>query len=60
MGSCPATLRHAEGPKTPCLEEMAMPMHLTRISVVAFYLALQLAALYLLTTTVVTGFWVGP
>ena len=53
-------LWHAEGPKTPCLEEMAMPMHLTRISVVAFYLALQLAALYLLTTTVVIGLCVGP
>ncbi len=37
-----------------------MPMRLTKVSVAACYLAVQLGALYLLATTVLTGFWVGP
>lgn len=60
MEPCPATPRHAEGPKAPCLEETVMPMRLTKVSVAACYLAVQLGALYLLATTVLTGFWVGP
>ncbi len=36
-----------------------MPVRLTTISVAAFYLVLQLVALYVLATTVLTGFWAG-
>jgi hypothetical protein len=37
-----------------------MSVRLTTISVGALYLALQLAALYLLATTVLTGFALVP
>ena len=36
-----------------------MHARLTTIAVAALYVALQLGALYLLATTILTGFWVG-